>query len=157
VTAERDATGSVAEGDRVRLAYAARLDDGTVVAASSAAFAERGDPAAPPDRSPLTFTVGAGAVVEGVDEGVVGLTPGETATLTVPPADAYGPYDPEKRREYEPEAFEAMVGQPPEVGLHVEAANDRHGDVTAVTDAVVEVDFNHELAGETLHFTVQVL
>lgn len=155
MTAERGPV--VTEGDRVRVAYVARLDDGTVVAASSAAFAERGSPAPPAERSPLTFTAGAGAVLDGLDEGVVGLAPGETATLTLPPEDAYGHYDPENRREYDPETFEAMVGNPPEVGLHVEAANDRHGDVTAVTDSVVEVDFNHELAGETLHVEVRVL
>lgn len=155
MSAEPEST--VTEGDRVGVAYVVRLDDGTVVGASSAAFAERGEPAPPAERSPLTFTVGAGAVVEGIDEGVVGLVPGETATLTVPPEDAYGHYDPENRREYDPETFEAMVGEPPEVGLHVEAANDRHGDVTAVTDSTVEVDFNHELAGETLHVELRVL
>jgi peptidyl-prolyl cis-trans isomerase B (cyclophilin B) len=65
--------------------------------------------------------------------------------------------DDEKIREYDPEAFEEMVGQEPEVGLHVEAMNDLHGDVTAVRDDAVQVDFNHELAGRTLVFDIEVL
>ncbi|MFB6221240.1 MAG: peptidylprolyl isomerase [Halolamina sp.] len=148
---------SIARGDHVRVAYVGRFEDGTVFAASSTAFAERGEPAPPAERSPLSFTVGEGEVIAGLEEGVVGLEPGDTATFTVPPEDGYGTYDPEKRREYEREAFEAMVGEPPEVGLHVEAQNDLHGDVTAVTDDHVQVDFNHELAGKPLRFEVQVL
>jgi len=148
---------TVAEGDRVRVAYVGRTEDGTVVAASSRRFAREGEPAPPEERSPLSFVVGRGEVIAGVEEAVVGAEPGETVRTTVPPAKAYGEYDPEKRREYDREAFEAMVGQPPEVGLHVEAANDLHGDVTAVTDDSVAVDFNHELAGETLRFELRVL
>ena len=139
------------------MAYVGRFADGTVFAASSDPFAETGEPAPPADRSPLSFTVGAGEVIDGVDEAVVGMEPGDTAEFSVPPEDGYGTYDPEKRREYDRETFEGMVGEPPEVGLHVEAQNDLHGDVTAVTDEYVEVDFNHELAGKTLRFEIQVL
>lgn len=57
----------------------------------------------------------------------------------------------------DPEAFEAMVGEPPTVGQHVEAQNGLHGDVTAVTEDEVQVDFNHELAGNTLVFDLSVL
>ncbi len=50
-----------------------------------------------------------------------------------------------------------MVGETPEVGLHVHAENGLHGDVTAVRDDDVEVDFNHELAGKTLVFDIEVV
>nr|WP_276278767.1 hypothetical protein [Halomicroarcula sp. SYNS111] len=50
-----------------------------------------------------------------------------------------------------------MVGKAPEPGLHVHAENGLHGDVTAVRDDAVEVDFNHELAGRTLVFDIEVL
>jgi peptidyl-prolyl cis-trans isomerase B (cyclophilin B) len=96
-------------------------------------------------------------VIEGLDRAVVGMTVGEERTVTVPPEDAYGEHDPERVREYDAETFEEMVGRPPEVGLHVEARNDLHGDVTAVVDGTVRVDFNHELAGRTLVFDVEVL
>jgi peptidylprolyl isomerase len=42
--------------------------------------------------TPLEFTVGSGAVVKGFDNAVIGMTPGETKTVTIPPEDAYGPY-----------------------------------------------------------------
>ena len=39
----------------------------------------------------------------------------------------------------------------------MEAKNELHGDVTAVRDDVMQVDFNHELAGRTLVFEVEVI
>ncbi|MEF8885129.1 MAG: FKBP-type peptidyl-prolyl cis-trans isomerase [Haloarculaceae archaeon] len=145
-------------GDRVRLSFVGRFEEGGAFATSRPAVAAEhgigdGDGEGP---SPLSFTVGTDEVIEGLDRAVRGMRPGETATVTVTPEQAYGERDPEKVREYDPETFEAMVGQPPAVGLHVEAGNGLHGDVTAVADTV-QVDFNHELAGRTLVFELEVL
>jgi peptidyl-prolyl cis-trans isomerase B (cyclophilin B) len=153
---------SVEPGDRVTLEYVGRFEDGSVFATSDPAVAEehglvRTDGESAPEPTPLSFVVGRDEVIEGLDEAVVGMGVGESATATVPPEDAYGEYDPERVREYDAEAFEAMVGRPPAVGLHVEARNDLHGDVTAVAGDTVEVDFNHELAGRTLVFELRVL
>jgi len=41
--------------------------------------------------------------------------------------------------------------------LHVQAQNGLHGDVTAVKEDSVEIDFNHQLAGETLTFEVEIV
>jgi peptidyl-prolyl cis-trans isomerase B (cyclophilin B) len=147
---------TVAPGDRVEVDYVGRFADGTVFAttrpdvAADHGLAGDGD-----ERSPLSFVVGAGEVVAGLEEAVVGLAAGEETTVTLPPAEAYGEHDPGRVREYDPETFAAMVGAPPRVGDHVEAANGLHGDVVAVDD-VVRVDFNHELAGRTLVLDVRV-
>lgn len=153
---------SVEPGDTVRLEYVGRFEGGSVfttsnpdVAAEHGLADARGK--AESEFSPLRFTVGRGDVIEGLDEGVVGLRVDEEATLEVPPEDAYGDHVEDRVREYDPETFEAMVGQPPAVGLHVEAENDLHGDVVAVDEDSVTVDFNHELAGKTLRFDVRVL
>lgn len=151
---------TIQPGDRVELAYVGRFEDGTVFATSEASVAhEHGltDDTESSGFDPLSFTVGAGEVIEGISDAVVGMQPGETSEVTVPPEKAYGEYDPERVREYDPESFEAMVGQPPTAGLHVEAENGLHGDVTAVTEDGVQVDFNHELAGKTLVFELRVL
>jgi len=152
---------TIEQGDRVRLGYVGRFEDGTVFGTSRADVArEHGllpDERADAEPSPLSFTVGANEVIAGLESAVVGMAVDETATVTVPPADAYGEHDPERVREYAPETFEAMVGAPPEIGDHVEAKNDLHGDVTAVTENAVQVDFNHELAGRTLVLDIEVL
>jgi peptidyl-prolyl cis-trans isomerase B (cyclophilin B) len=153
---------TVEPGDVVTVEYVGRFADGGVFDTSRAEVAARhgldeAQGREPSAYDPLTFTVGAGEVIEGLEEGVVGLAVGDSATVEAPPDAAYGPVREERVREYDPETFEAMVGQAPTVGLHVTAENGLHGDVTAVTDDRVEVDFNHELAGRTLVFEVEVV
>ncbi|WP_380675933.1 FKBP-type peptidyl-prolyl cis-trans isomerase [Salinigranum sp. GCM10025319] len=155
-------TAIVEPGDTVVVEYVGRFETGEVFDTSRATVAEDSGLAEaqerqPTDYTPLSFTVGAEEVIEGFDEGIVGLAVGEEATIEVPPEKGYGEPDPERVREYDPESFEAMVGQSPEIGLHVHAENGLHGDVTAITDDAVEVDFNHELAGKTLVFEVEVV
>ena len=151
---------TIEHGDRVTLDYVGRFEDGSVFATSKRDVATAHDLVADPDVdaefSPLTFTVGAGEVIEGLDDAVVGMSEGDEATVTVPPEAAYGEHDPERVREYDPETFEAMVGTAPTIGQHVQAQNDLHGDVTAITDDSVQVDFNHELAGKTLVFDLTI-
>ena len=155
-------TQTVEAGDTVVVEYVGRFETGGVFDTSRADVAEEhglleAQEREPDDYAPLAFTVGAGEVIEGLDEGLVGLAIGTEATIEVPPEGAYGAFDSDRIREYDPETFEAMVGQPPEIGLHVHAENGLHGDVTAITDDAVEVDFNHELAGRTLVFDIEVL
>ena len=153
---------SIGAGDRVAIEYVGRFEDGTVFGTSKyAVAADRGLAAAegrdPDDYGPLTFTVGEGEVIEGLDKAVRGLSVGAETTATVPPEAAYGEVREDRLREYDREAFEAMVDSEAEVGLHVHAQNGLHGDVVAVRDGTVEVDFNHELAGRTLVFEIEVV
>ncbi|KZX48394.1 peptidylprolyl isomerase [Haloarcula sp. K1] len=149
-------------GDGVTIEYVGRFEDGSVfdtsrpeVAREHGLIEAQGVEAS--EYAPLSFTVGAGDIIEGIDEAIAGMTAGEEATVTVPPAKAYGEFQADRVREYDPETFEGMVGKEPEVGLHVEAENGLHGDVTAVRDDAVEVDFNHELSGKTLVFDIEVV
>ena len=149
-------------GDRVAIEYVGRFEDGTVFGTSRHAVAAAHGLAAAKERDrdgygPRTFTVGDGEVIEGLDDAVRGLSVGAETTAVVPPEAAYGAVCEDRRREYDREAFEAMVDADAEVGLHVDARNGLHGDVVAVRDGVVEVDFNHELAGRTLVFEIGVV
>jgi peptidyl-prolyl cis-trans isomerase B (cyclophilin B) len=153
---------TIDDGDGVTIEYVGRFEDGTlfdtsryeVAAEHGLAEAQEADP---DSYKALSFRVGNRDVIAGLDDALVGLSEGEEATITVDPEDAYGQVDPGKVREYDPETFEAMVGAEPEVGMHVHAENDLHGDVIAVREDAVEVDFNHELAGKTLVFEVEVV
>jgi FKBP-type peptidyl-prolyl cis-trans isomerase FkpA len=65
-------------GDQVEVHYAGWLPDGTLV-----------DSHVPP-AEPLGFIVGGGEVIRGWDEGVLGMRPGGSRKLVVPPNLAYG-------------------------------------------------------------------
>lgn len=85
--------GGVVEGDSVSVLYAGSLEDGTVFDTN---IPERAQ-AAGLERTtfdPLEFTVGAGSVIEGFDEAVLGMRVGQTKTVTIPPEQGYGLPDP---------------------------------------------------------------
>ena len=152
----------VERGDGVTIHYVGRFEDGSLFDTSRQEVARHEDLITaqgnePADYAPLSFTVGRGDIIEGIEEALVGMEDGDEKTIQVPPEKAYGEFEEEKVREYDPEAFEEMVGQEPEVGVHVEAKNELHGDVVAVRDDAVQVDFNHELAGRTLVFDIEVI
>lgn len=72
-------SGSKAElGMRVQVHYTGKLDDGTVFDSSV------------PRGEPFVFTLGQRQVIQGWEEGILGMLIGETRILTIPPALAYG-------------------------------------------------------------------
>ena len=65
-------------GDSLTVNYIGRFDDGSVFDSSY-------------DRNqPFTFRLGAGSVIQGWDQGMVGMRVGGLRRLTIPPALAYG-------------------------------------------------------------------
>ncbi|MBU6388751.1 FKBP-type peptidyl-prolyl cis-trans isomerase [Patescibacteria group bacterium] len=77
-------TGAVAAaGDKVTVQYVGALTNGTVFDAS----ANHGT-------AGFTFTLGAGQVIKGWDQGVVGMKEGGTRTLLIPASLAYGSQSP---------------------------------------------------------------
>lgn len=82
----------VSKGDTVGVDYVGTLEDGTVFDSSIEEFAKKTKNYTPGGRKyePLSFTVGAGQMIKGFDEGVVGMKLGEKKTLVLAPKDAYG-------------------------------------------------------------------
>ncbi len=68
----------VAAGDPVLVSYVGMLEDGTVFDASDQ------------HEIPLAFTVGVDQVIEGWDQGLIGMKEGGTRRLTIPPHLAFG-------------------------------------------------------------------
>ena len=151
---------TIATGDSVTLEYTGRLDDGTVFDTSKESVSkEEGIAQAQPDREyePLTVEIGAGQIIEGMEDGLVGLDAGEETTLEIPPEEAYGEWSQEQVQEFDTDELVEMLGQTPEEGAFLEAQNGQHGEITHVDDEVVKVDFNPDLAGETLEFDVEIV
>jgi len=152
---------TISDGDSVTLEYTGRLDDGTLFDTTRASVAEDAGLAdAQPDReyTPLTVEIGAGEIIDGMEEGLRGLEAGEEASLTIPPEEAYGEWSEEAVQEFDTEDLTEMLGgQTPEEGAYLEAQNGQHGEVTHADEETVRVDFNPELAGETLAFDVEVV
>ncbi|WP_255151489.1 FKBP-type peptidyl-prolyl cis-trans isomerase [Halorarius halobius] len=152
---------TISAGDSVTIEYVGRLDDGTVFDTSRREVAEAEgllDDQPGREYTPLTVDVGAGQVIDGLDEGLVGMDPGEEAVVTVPPEDGYGEYTDERVVEYDRDRLDEMLeGATLAEGMQLQTEEGLPGEVVDVGESVVRVDFNHELAGETLEFEVEVV
>ena len=110
----KDTSKRIENGDIISVDYIGKLEDGTLFDTSvKEAAIEAGIYNQRRDYKPLTFTVGAGQMIKGFDEGVVGMRVGEEKTLTIPPEEAYGEYREELTREIPVNAVDFT----PEVGM----------------------------------------
>jgi peptidylprolyl isomerase len=134
------------QGDSVKVHYTGKLDDGTVFDSSVG-------------REPLDFTVGAGQLIAGFDEAVVGMALGEKKTVRIAAEQAYGPHNPEMTLQVPRSDLPADIQ--PELGMQLEASQEGGHSmvvtVVEVTDESVTFDANHPLAGKALTFEIEVV
>jgi len=135
----------VKKGDKVKVHYHGKLTNGVTFDSSEG-------------REPLEFEVGAGAVIQGFDEGITGMTAGEKKTIHIPADEAYGAKQEDMIMEFPKDKFpEDMV---PEVGMQLNMSNGGQNFpvvIVEVMDEVVILDANHPLAGEDLVFDLELV
>lgn len=86
---------TVKPGDKISVDYTGSLPDGKVFDTSIENIAKNNNIYNPErDYNPLNITVGKGEVIQGFDDGVVGMKVGDTKTLTISPEKAYGQINP---------------------------------------------------------------
>ena len=134
------------DGDIVDVHYTGTLEDGSEFDSSEG-------------KDPLQFTVGAGQMIAGFENAVYGMKVGETKTVTIPSAEAYGPHDEdlvmEINRDELPEDIEPTVGL--QIGVTYEGGQQGSAIVTEVTETTVTMDANHFLAGKDLIFELKLV
>jgi FKBP-type peptidyl-prolyl cis-trans isomerase SlyD len=106
---------------------------------------------------PLSYLHGAGNIISGLEAALAGKTAGESFSVTIPPADAYGEVDESMVQIVSKKMFDDMDL---EIGMQFHADVSHGAGIITVTDIQgddVTVDGNHPLAGETLIFDVNVV
>jgi FKBP-type peptidyl-prolyl cis-trans isomerase 2 len=133
-------------GDLVRVHYTGKLMSGEVFDSSK-------------DRDPLEFTLGNQELLAGFEEGVVGLKPGESKSVTLEPEEAFGDRREDLVLEVAKNEFPQHIN--PSVGLQLRLTNSSGDALTAVITEVgkesVTVDGNHPIAGQTVVFDIELL
>ncbi|MDR2862042.1 MAG: FKBP-type peptidyl-prolyl cis-trans isomerase, partial [Syntrophobacterales bacterium] len=109
--------------------------------------------------APLEFTVGKGKVIKGFENAVLGMKTGEAKTVTIKPADAYGPKDQSLIWVLEAKDFpEGTVLEPgEEVSFRHTDGHIEEGRITDITEGKITVDGNHPLAGRNLIFEIKIV
>ena len=130
----------VKKGDKVKVKYTGYLEDGSTFDSNE-------------DKDALLFEVGAGQVIKGFDDAVVGMKVGEKKSVTIKPEEAYGERHEEMVIKIPKTQFQ---GEEVKEGMMVSSSNGMQATVVAVNDNDVTLDFNFPLAGKTLKFDIKV-
>lgn len=136
----------VADEIVVSLDYTLRLDDDQVIDSSEG-------------REPLEFIQGQGHIIPGLERELYGMEVGEQKQVTVSASEGYGERDDNRIQVVTRDAFGA--GAELQTGMDVQMQDPQtghvfQGTISQIDDDNVVIDFNHPLAGETLHFDVTI-
>jgi FKBP-type peptidyl-prolyl cis-trans isomerases 2 len=114
--------------------------------------------------APLSFIYGTGTMLPAFEDQLKGLAVGDKFDFTIKPADAYGEYDDDAVVELPKNIFEVegkfddeVIKEGNIVPMMDSNGNRLNGSVSEIKADVVVMDFNHPLAGETLHFSGAIL
>lgn len=148
-------------GDTVVVEYVGRREDGDIFDTSDRVLAQQEGILGDDEErvyKPIALELGEGSVLPGLEEALVGMDVGEQASVTIPPEKAYGEPQEDRIVSYDRAAFDEMLGDRELVEeFEVEADSGATGRVVDFDEDAVTVDFNHELAGETLVFDIEIV
>jgi len=133
-------------GNTVKIHYTGTLEDGTEFDSSAG-------------REPLEFEMGSGQVIPGFDTAVDGMTIGDSKTVTIPPAEAYGDRHDQLVQQVPKSALPDDMK--PEVGMQLQSQSPEgqimNLVVVEVEEESITVDANHPLAGKALTFAIELV
>jgi peptidylprolyl isomerase len=135
----------VQEGQTAKVHYKGMLDDGSVFDSSEG-------------KDPLSFQVGGGQVIAGVDTAVREMEVGETKTVKVGHEDAYGTTRDDMVGTIPRAQFPDNIE--PRKGMMLQMRTDQGAlpvTIVDVTDEGVKIDGNHPLAGKDLTFELTLV
>lgn len=134
----------IAEGSKVHLHFSVAIEDGVEIDNTRSR------------EEPVSLVIGDGNLLPGFEKALFGLRAGDRRTVSLPPEDAFGPWNPENIQKFDTVKF----GERPIEGHMIEfedkAKATLYGVVSSVNDDITEVDFNHPLAGKNITFEVEI-
>jgi FKBP-type peptidyl-prolyl cis-trans isomerase SlyD len=135
----------VADGLVVSLDYTLRLEDQTIIDAST-----KGEP--------LEFLQGHGQIIPGLEQALYGMAVGDEKEVKVLPDAGYGQRDANAFQQIPSDAFPPDLKL--ETGMMLELVGDAGQPIPAMVTEIhpsgVLLDLNHPLAGETLYFQAKI-
>lgn len=108
---------------------------------------------------PMSYLHGQGNIIPGLEQALTGREVGESLKVSVPPAEAYGEVREDLVQNVPREAFGEVEPIEPGMAFQARSPDGRETRVVVkeIADDQVIVDANHQLAGVTLNFDVEVV
>ena len=134
------------QDDRVKIHYTGYLNDGTVFESTV-------------KDGPVTFIIGEGAMIPGIEKALIGMNAGDIRSITVPPEDAYAKYN--EKLVSDVDRSRISNGIDLKVGMKLRARTGggilKEVTVRDISEKKVTVDANHPLAGQEVAFEIILL
>ena len=130
----------IATNDVVTIHYTLRDDADKVIDSSSGG-------------EPLAYLHGHGNIIPGLERELAGKSVGERLTVRVPAAEGYGEYDRALVQKVPRRALKGIANL--KFGMRQQAGH-QAVTVTHIAGDMVTLDGNHPLAGQNLHFDVEI-
>jgi peptidylprolyl isomerase len=134
------------KGDKVKIHYTLKGDNGEMLDSSVS-------------KAPMEITLGSGETIQGFDEGLIDMKPGEKKTIEITADKAYGQREDKKIFEFPkdkaPKDFDPKIGQV--LQLHRPDGMKFSVTVIGYTDHGYKMDANHPLAGKDLVFDLELV
>lgn len=135
----------VSTGKQVSIEYTLKLEDESVVDSNVGA-------------EPLTFIQGSHNIIPGLENSLDGMKIGDSKQVTIKPEDAYGSVNKDAVSEIKKDQIPqdslkvgtVLQGQNPDGRVIIAR-------VVEIKEDTVLLDYNHPLAGKTLHFDIKIL
>lgn len=139
--------GTIADGHVVEIEYTLTADDGQTLDSSKG-------------EEPLAFIIGQQNIIPGLEKEVIGKSKGDAFKVTIQPKDAYGVRDEKMVQAVPKKEFGTDIDKI-EIGTQFQL-QDQNGQMVIasaieITENEIVLDANHPLAGETLHFDVEIV
>lgn len=135
------------KGDVVRVHYVGTFVDGEVFDSSRSR------------NEPIEFQVGAGMMIKGFDDAVLGMKLEENKKVMIPANEAYGEYSEENHIPFE--LSQIPAGMEPQIGDMLNLQDNQGHNIPVlvheITDTHIILDANHPMAGKDLVFEIELV
>jgi FKBP-type peptidyl-prolyl cis-trans isomerase SlyD len=111
------------------------------------------------DDGSFCYLHGAGNIIPGLENALIGKAAGDKLAVAVPPEEAYGVHDAEKTQKVPRDMFPPEQEIEPGMQFHAQSPEGQPFvvTITGVEEDGIVVDGNHPLAGVHLNFEVKVM
>ena len=134
----------IAEGSKVDLHFSVAIENGVEIDNTR----HRAEP--------VSLVMGDGSLLPSFEKALLGLCAGDRRTVSLPPEEAFGPWNPENVQKFDTVKFEQRPVEGHMIQFEDKAKQSLFGVVKTVGDDITEVDFNHPLAGKNITFEVEI-
>lgn len=142
-----DADKLIRPGTTVTMHYSLALEDGTIVDSTF------------DTNEPLTFTLGDGTLIDGLEYAIIDLKKGDQQSIRIPPESGFGFRDEAAVQSMPRDQFSEEMELEPGLVIEFESPSGLQipGAILEVKDDSVVVDFSHPLANRAVIFNVHIL